>query len=44
MWSARAPLDALLLAMGGRRWMQRRFASILETLARRVVAALSPSA
>ena len=29
-------LERMLLAMGGRRWLQRRFASILETLARRV--------
>ena len=29
-------LEAVLLAAGGRRWLQRRFASILDTLARRV--------
>lgn len=29
-------LEAVLLAAGGRRWLQRRFASILQTLARRV--------
>jgi uncharacterized protein YndB with AHSA1/START domain len=40
----RAPLDALLLAMGGRRWMQHRFASILDTLARRVGAVPQSSA
>jgi hypothetical protein len=28
--------EALLLAAGGRRWLQRRFVSILQTLARRV--------
>ena len=28
--------EAVLLAAGGRRWLQRRFASILQTLARRV--------
>jgi uncharacterized protein YndB with AHSA1/START domain len=27
-------LDRLLLALGGRRWIRRRFASILQTLAR----------
>jgi Polyketide cyclase / dehydrase and lipid transport len=29
-------MDAALLAAGGRRWLERRFASILATLARRV--------
>jgi uncharacterized protein YndB with AHSA1/START domain len=29
-------LDALLLALGGRHWMRRRFASIVTTLARRL--------
>jgi hypothetical protein len=29
-------LEAVLLAAGGRRWLQRRFASILRTLERRV--------
>jgi len=29
-------LDRALLALGGRRWLERRFASILETLERRV--------
>jgi hypothetical protein len=28
--------EAIVLAMGGRRWLERRFASILETLARRL--------
>jgi uncharacterized protein YndB with AHSA1/START domain len=28
--------DGVLLAVGGRRWLERRFISILETLARRV--------
>ncbi|MGH2979304.1 MAG: SRPBCC family protein [Solirubrobacterales bacterium] len=28
--------EAILLAAGGRRWLENRFASILETLARRV--------
>jgi hypothetical protein len=28
--------EAVLLAAGGRRWLQRRFASILQTLARRL--------
>ena len=32
-------MDAALLAAGGRRWLERRFASILETLSRRVDAA-----
>jgi uncharacterized protein YndB with AHSA1/START domain len=31
-----AALEAFLLAAGGRRWLERRFASILETLAGRV--------
>jgi hypothetical protein len=29
-------LESVLLAAGGRRWLEQRFASILETLARRV--------
>jgi uncharacterized protein YndB with AHSA1/START domain len=29
-------LDRALLALGGRRWLERRFAAILETLERRV--------
>lgn len=32
-------LDRALLALGGRRWLERRFASILEILARRMGAA-----
>ena len=28
--------DRLLLALGGRRWLKRRFASVLETLDRRL--------
>jgi uncharacterized protein YndB with AHSA1/START domain len=31
-----SPLDRALLAIGGRRWLERRFAAILETLERRV--------
>ena len=31
-----SPIDRALLALGGRRWMQRRFADILETLEHRV--------
>ena len=31
-----APLDRMLLALGGRRWLERRFGRILETLERRV--------
>jgi uncharacterized protein YndB with AHSA1/START domain len=31
-----ARMEAALLAAGGRRWLKRRFGSILETLARRV--------
>jgi hypothetical protein len=33
-------LDRALLALGGRRWLERRFHTILETLERRVGAAL----
>ena len=38
------PLDALLLAIGGRRWLRRRFGAILQTLERRLAAAQSASA
>ena len=31
-----SPLDRALLALGGRRWLERRFATILQTLERRV--------
>ena len=31
-----SPLDRVLLAAGGRRWLERRFAAILQTLERRV--------
>ena len=31
-----SPLDRALLALGGRRWLERRFHTILETLERRV--------
>ena len=31
-----SPLDRALLALGGRRWLERRFAAILQTLERRV--------
>ncbi len=31
-----SPLDRALLAFGGRRWLERRFATILQTLERRV--------
>ena len=34
-----SPFDRTLLALGGRGWLERRFASILDTLARRVGAA-----
>jgi hypothetical protein len=30
------PVDRVLLALGGRQWLARRFAAILETLARRM--------
>ena len=32
-------LDRALLALGGRRWLERRFVAILQTLERRVAAA-----
>lgn len=34
-----SPFDRTLLALGGRGWLERRFGSILDTLARRVGAA-----
>ena len=36
---AAAPLDALVLRLGGRRWIARRFAAALDTLAGLLVAA-----
>jgi hypothetical protein len=30
------PGDRLLLALGGRRWLSRRFGNVLETLDRRL--------
>jgi carbon monoxide dehydrogenase subunit G len=38
------PLEALLLAVGGRRWLGRRFEAILATLARRMADAQASSA
>jgi hypothetical protein len=38
-----APLDRLLLAAGGRRWLEREFAAILVTLDRRVAGVAQPS-
>ena len=32
------PAESVLLVVGGRRWLERRFISILQTLARRVAA------
>ena len=38
------PLEAMLLAVGGRRWLGRRFEAILATLARRMADAQASSA